>query len=230
MKKLLSVLFLLFILVFSLSSQTSRKEIPVLTEENLEKAYENMLGSAVRIQGNGCYGSGSVFEIRKDEIIIVTNRHVAEYFDEESHVTFFYGGECTGRVLGLSDTADIGFISVDPEGLKEQERELLREVGKQKSAYEKLKKNSRFFIVDIAGDRNHPAIYKGAVVEKDKFLEEYGTEMLYGDGAAVPGMSGSGIFDYYGNYIGTLSGATDRYEIAGVPLTTVLTEYEHIVD
>ena len=66
MKKFLSVLFLLFILAFPLFSRTSRKEIPVLTEENQTEAFENVLGSAVRIQGNGYYGSGSVFEIKKD--------------------------------------------------------------------------------------------------------------------------------------------------------------------
>lgn len=228
MKKSLSVLFLLFILAFPLLFRTSRKEIPVLTEENQTEAFENVLGSTVRIQGNGYYGSGSVFEIKKDEIIVVTNRHVAEHFDEEGYVTFFYGGECHGSVLGCSDTADVGFISVGTDGLGKQERERLREVGKKKSAYEKLNKNSRFFIVDIASDISNPEIYQGAVVEKEKFLSEYGMVMLYGDGTAVPGMSGSGIFDYYGNYIGILSGATDRYEIAGVPLTTILSEYEKI--
>lgn len=228
MKKFLSVLFLLFILAFPLFSRTSRKEIPVLTEENQIEAFENVLGSAVRIQGNGYYGSGSVFEIKKDEIIVVTNRHVAEHFDEEGYVTFFYGGECHGSVLGCSDTADIGFISVDLDGLEKQEREQLREVGKRKNAYDNLNKNTCFFIADIASDISNPEICQGAVVEKEKFLPEYGTVMLYGDGGAVPGMSGSGIFDNCGNYIGTLSGATDRYEIAGVPLPTVLSEYEKI--
>ena len=228
MKKFLSVLFLLFILVFSLLSRTSRKEIPVLAEENQAIAYENMLGSAVRIQGNGYYASGSVFEIKKDEIIVVTNRHVAEYFDEEGYVTFFYGGECHGEVLGWSDTADIGFISVDPDGLEKEEIERLREVGKRKSVYDNINKNTCFFIVDVASDISNPEIYPGAVVDKERFLAEYGAVMLYGDGGAVPGMSGSGIFDYCGNYIGTLSGATDRYEIAGVPLPTVLSEYENI--
>lgn len=228
MKKLLSVLLVLFIPVFSFLSRAPRKEIPVLTEENQAKACENMLGSAVRIQGDGYCGSGSVYEIGSDEIIIVTNRHVAERFDGESCVSFFYGGECRGIVLGCSDTADIGFISVDPEGLKKEEKERLREVGKRESAYENLNKNSRFFIVDIASDLSNPEIYQGAVVEKEKFIPEYGTVMLYGDGSAVPGMSGSGIFDDYGNYIGTLSGATDRYEIAGVPLPAVIAEYESI--
>ena len=228
MKKSFSVLFLFFLLIFCLTSRTSRQEIPVLTQENQEKAYENMLGSAVCIRGSSYCGSGSIFEIKKDEIIIVTNRHVAEYFDEKSYVTFFYGGECVGSVIGCSDTADIGFISVDPDGLKKQEKKQLREIGKNRKAYENLNKNSCFFIVDITGDISNPEIYRGAVVEKEKFLPDYGTEMLYGDGTAVPGMSGSGIFDYYGNYIGTLSGATDRYEIAGVPLTTVLAEYEKI--
>jgi len=228
MKRLLSVLALFFMLFFTLLPLASAKEVSVLVQENLEKAYENVLCSAVCIRGEDYRGSGSIFMMDRDEIIIVTNRHVIQYFDSDSRVVFFNGAECCGRVLGFSESADIGFISVREDALLWDDKKKLRAVGKREAAYDGLKENSCFFMINMAGNPADPVIYKGEVVDKARYLEDYGMEMLYGDGAAVPGMSGSGIFDYYGNYIGTLSGATDRYELAGVPLKTVLSEYEKI--
>ncbi len=226
MKRLLSVLALFSMLFFMLLPLASAKEVSVLMQENLEKAYENVLCSAVCIRGEDYCGSGSIFIMDKDEIIIVTNRHVIQYFDSDSRVVFFNGAQCCGRVLGFSESADIGFISVREDELDRDDKRELRAVGKREAAYDELKKNSCFFMIDMASDPADPVIYKGAVVDKARYLADYGMEMLYGDGAAIPGMSGSGIFDYCGNYIGTLSGATDQYELAGVPLKTVLSEYK----
>lgn len=228
MKRLLSGLALFLMLFFTLLPLASAKEVSVLVQEDPEKAYENVLCSAVCIRGEDYRGSGSVFAMDKDEIIIVTNRHVIQYFDSDSRVVFFNGAECCGRVLGFSESADIGFISVSEDALLWDDKKNLRAVGKRKAAYDELKENSCFFMINMADGPSDPVIYKGAVVDKARYLADYGMEMLYGDGAAVPGMSGSGIFDYYGNYIGTLSGATDQYELAGVPLKTVLSEYEKI--
>ena len=55
------------------------------------------------------------------------------------------------------------------------------------------------------------------MVDPDRYLEEFGCEMIYADGGAVPGMSGSGMFDDSGRLIGILCGATEQYELAGVP-------------
>lgn len=202
-------------------------EVPILTEENVEKACENVLCTAVRIQGSHCYGSGSIFEIKKDEIIIVTNAHMTASMDEDSYVTFFNGAECKSSIIGSSSKADIGFLRVLSSELTKEEKKQLKSVGRRREAYEKLEINDDFFMIDMASDSKNPVRYMGTVVDKGRFLPDYNREMLYGDGMAVPGMSGSGIFDYYGNYIGTLSGATLHYELAGVPLDAVLEEYEN---
>lgn len=226
MKKCISLFLLAALLAVVLFCGGQSLEVPILTEENAERAYENVLCSAVRIQGSHCYGSGSIFEINKSDIIIVTNAHMIASMDENSYVTFFNGAECKGSIIGSSETTDIGFLRVSCSELTKKEKKQLKGVGKETTAYENLKRNDCFFMVDIASDNENPVKYLGTVVDKEKFLPDYNREMLYGDGMAVPGMSGSGIFDYYGNYIGTLSGATESYELAGVPIDAVLEEYE----
>lgn len=228
MKKITSVILLILIVALILSKGRQSLETPVLSEENVEKAYENVLCCAVRIQGSGHYGSGSILAIKTDEIVVVTNNHVLQYFDDDSYVTFFNGAKCKGSVIGCSDTADVGFVSVLRTELEADEQNQLRSVRKQEKAYETLEKNSRFFMIDMASDSMNPVWYPGSVTDKEKYLADYGITMLYGDGIAVPGMSGSGMFDYYGNYIGTLSGATEHYELAGVPYKTVMEEYKKI--
>lgn len=236
MKKIIIIFLLLLLLAAAIfqgirvvradTSDTSPEITPVLDEENLEKAYENVLCSAVRIQANGYYGSGSIFLITEDTLILATNRHVIQYFDDNSSIAFFNGEECGGRALYISETADVGFIGVSKDEIADYTLAQLRSVSKRTEAFDALQKNDCFFMIDLVTDPAAPVVYKGAVVDKEKYLSDYGMEMLYGDGMAVPGMSGSGIFDYYGNFIGMLSGATEQYEIAGISLPVLLEEYE----
>lgn len=55
---------------------------------DLRQAYENVLCSCVRIQIGEHYGSGSIYRMLEDEIIIVTNRHVLQYWSKDCFVTF----------------------------------------------------------------------------------------------------------------------------------------------
>lgn len=203
-------------------------DTPVLTEENIDKAYENVLCSCVRIQGDGHYGSGSIYEMTEEEIIIVSNKHVLQYFNDESYVTFWNGKSERGRVIGVSGEADVGFIGISISGFTYEELLQLRCVRRQTEIYQDIKENTRFFMIDAASNSLNPVLYEGSVIDKSRFLEEYEMEMLYGNAAAVPGMSGTGIFDGYGNYIGILSGATENNEIAGVPLPVIEREYMRI--
>lgn len=200
----------------------------VLEEKDGEQAYKNVLCSAVRIQVNGHYGSGSIYRMTEEEIIIVTNRHVLQYFNEDSYVTFFDGRVGSGSLLGVSKEADVGFISIPLSGFTYEELLQLRNVRKQEEAYENLKESTRFFMIDMASDVSAPVQHEGTVLHNRQFLADFGMEMLYGDAYAIPGMSGCGIFDYYGNYVGMLSGGTLQNEIAAVPLDVIEREYEKI--
>lgn len=191
-----------------------------------ESAYEKMkaqeaeiLGSCVRIQADGHYGSGSIFAIDEDKITIVTNRHVLLYWDDESYVTFFKGAVGSGWVAKLSDQADVGILHVYTADLAPEELNSLSAIEISDSV---PKRGDWFFMADIASDVWNPVFYQGQILEPLVYLEDFGMEMLYGDSTFQAGMSGCGVFNIDGKYIGMLTGGTEQNEVAAVPLQIII--------
>ena len=174
--------------------------------------------SCVRIQADGHYGSGSLLEVSENELIIVTNRHVLQYWNEDSYVTFFNGASCGGEVLWLSEEADIGFLKANLQTLSEEEKRDLQAI---EIAGESPQKGDYFFMIDMASDVWNKKLYEGQILEPKIYIEEFGTDMLYGESCFSPGMSGCGIFDMQGRYIGMLTGGTQQNEIAAVPADAI---------
>lgn len=205
------------------------------------QAFENILCSCVRLQAGGHYGSGSIFKLLENEIIIVSNRHVLQYWNEDSYVTFFNGAVMRGALLGLSEETDAGFLCIPTVNFTYQELLKYRNVrtpaeaaaGKSPDVHtactEGMAEGSGIFFVDMATDWREPVRLDGEVIAPLIDLEDFQTEMLYGKGEAVPGMSGSGVFDDYGNYAGMLTGGTLQGEIAALPVQVICEEYEKIV-
>lgn len=189
-------------------------------QENTFQA-SRVLGSCVRIQGKGHYGSGSIYALLEEEIIIVTNKHVLQYWDEDSYVTFYNGAVGSGRVYALAEQADLGFLSINRAFLSDGETEGLSAVEKSDAA---LMRGDGLYLIDLASDVWHPEIYEGQVLEPRKYLEDFGMEMLYGESVFKPGMSGSGVFDGEGKYVGMLTGGTKENEIAAVLLEDIVKE------
>ncbi len=202
---------------------------------NLEQAYNNVLCSCVRIQAGEHYGSGSIYRMLENEIIIVTNRHVLQYWNEDCFVTFFNGAVLKCTLMGMSDEADLGFVSIPASAFTYQELlafrnvrlpvELFREK-KNGESKDSISKGDKIFYVNIASDWRNPVYMEGEVIAPLMFLEDFQREMLYGRGNAVPGMSGSGVFDKYGNYVGMITGGTLQNEIAAIPVEVIEREWE----
>lgn len=222
-----------FLAAFSYGTEdTEDLKTCVIVEETSqpdeEQAFQNVMCSCVRVQGNNHYGSGSIFDFWDEDIIVVTNRHVIQYFDENSYVTFFDGRKAEAEVIGSSESYDVGFLAVPIEKLPEEVLYEYKSVRIDISQYDKLTKNDCFFMIDMASDAANPQKYSGNVVEIRKYLSDYDAEMFYGDAYTKPGMSGCGLFDIYGNYIAMLSGGTQYLEVAAVPADVIAEEYEKI--
>lgn len=201
----------------------------------VEEAFENVLCSCVRVKVEGHYGSGSIYKMLEDEVIIVTNRHVLQYWNEDSYVTFFNGRAAGGTLLGVSEEADLGFIRIPTAGFTYEELLIFRNIRipqnpENETASENVPaEGSELFMVDIASKWNTPVMMEGQLISPFIYLEDFQTEMLYAKGEAIPGMSGGGVFDAYGNYLGMLTGATLQNELAAVPAETITKEYENII-
>lgn len=172
----------------------------------------------VRIQAEGHYGSGSILKISDQEAVIVTNRHVLLYWSEDSYVTFFHGASCGGEILWMSEKEDVGFLKADLRTLTEEEKLELQAV---ELVDEEPQKGDYFFMIDMASDVWKKEIYEGQILEPLMYLEEFGMEMLYGESCFEPGMSGCGVYDMQGRYIGMLTGGTQQNEIAAVPAESI---------
>ncbi len=216
---------------------------PRQEREDLRKAFENILCSCVLIQMGEHFGSGSIYRMLDDEIIIATNRHVLAYWNDDSYVTFFNGRVSSGTLLGVSREADVGFISIPVSGFTWEELLSLRGVRVVLGNEDRTESmdpltngnttgaenpGSSFFMVDMVSEWDGPVMREGDVVSTSIYLEDLKAQMLYGNGTAVPGMSGCGVFDGYGDYLGMLTGGTAFGEVAAVPAAVVEGEYQRL--
>ncbi|MDE6602996.1 MAG: serine protease [Lachnospiraceae bacterium] len=202
---------------------------PVLEEPDLEAALENVKDSVVRIDMGKAYGSGVIFRMTAEGAVIATNRHVLAYWREETGVIRFPEGYYAGaRVLGSSESCDVGFLLVEKEALGLPAISGLRTVFVDEGVYAGLREGEAVFVLG-AGREEDETIFQEALLEDTgKYIETFGGEMLYGRGFAREGMSGGGIFDSYGRLIGLLAGGTDQNEIAGVPVDQAVKAYREI--
>lgn len=200
-------------------------ENPILETEDCETAYENVKECIVRIGMGNAHGSGVIWEMTPDEIVIATNKHVLEYWDDKtSYVHFPQGYFTRADILGVSDVYDVGFLRIENREFDYETLKRLRYVRKAPEVYQTLKEGDAVFCIGSEEEEFYPA----TVEDRWHYIDEFDEYMIYGYGYARPGMSGGGTFDGRGNFIGMLSGGTSYGEIASVPLTLMLEAYEEI--
>lgn len=202
---------------------------PVLQKADLQAACENVRDSVVRIDMGQAYGSGVIFRITADGVVIATNRHVLEYWREETGlVRFSTGYGVNARILGCDRGSDVGFLLVGNSELELEALLGMRSVPVEEERYASLQKGEDAFCLGADRETEDLIFQEIQVEETDRYIETFGGEMLYGFGFAKEGMSGGGIFDGCGHLIGLLAGGTYQNEIAGVPVDQVQQAYREI--
>lgn len=203
---------------------------PVLEEEDVEKSCENVRDSVVRIDMENAYGSGVIFQMTGDGVIIATNRHVLEYWRDEAGVVWFpQGFYVSARALGSAQSCDVGFLKVDNSEIGIETLLTLRNVTADEEVYAALSEGDAAFCLGADRTEGEVVYQEARVGETKRYIDVFGGEMLYLYGFAKEGMSGGGIFDGYGHLIGLLAGGTWQNEVAGVPVDQVLQAYREIV-
>ena len=214
-------------------------ESKVLPKGDCEKAYENVKACVVSVNMGNAHGSGVIWEMTSEQTIIVTNKHVLEYWDEQtSYVGLPQGYVVDAKVLGTSDEHDVGFLVMGNDQFSYDELEKLRYVRKDMEAFNALESGDEMFCMgaefgadsnDKTTTDNEGSYYIGSIGDVSRYIDEFGEYMIYGLGFAKPGMSGGGTFDAKGNFIGMISGGTSADETASVPLDVIIEEYDKVV-
>ncbi|MDE5597888.1 MAG: serine protease [Lachnospiraceae bacterium] len=219
-------------------------ECSVLETNDCEAAYENVKDCIVQLHMRSAYGSGVIWEVTPEQIIIVTNKHVLDYWEDEISYVQFPQGYFTGaEILAVSGEYDIGFLAVRCTEFDYRELEQIRYVHHDAELYQTLHSGDDMFCVGAAdvGEntentsehslnlRDQAVIFfQGSIADTWRYIEEFEEYMLYCYGHAREGMSGGGTFDGKGNLIGIISGATMTGETASVPLPLIIEAYEEI--
>ena len=203
---------------------------PVLETEDCEKAYANVKDCIVRIQMGNARGSGIIWELSPERIVIVTNKHVLDYWKEEnSFIHFSQGFDVDAKILGVSELFDVGFVSVDCGQLGYKELQGIRCASVDMNAYDRLKQGDVMFSADSGSMENEPQYFEGTVEDPYRYIADFDAYMLYGYGFAKAGMSGGGTFDGRGFLISMTTGGTFQNETAGVPLPNIIEAYEEVM-
>ena len=206
-------------------------ETAALEAPDCESAYGNVKDCIVQIRMENANGSGIIWELTEDYVVIATNRHVLDYWTEESgYVHFPQGFDMDAQLVGRSERFDVGFVAVDTGLFTYEELQRLRYARKETEAYEALEAGDEMFLVDAGSARRDEGYYVGSVQDKSRYIEDFGAEMLYGYCFAEAGMSGGGTFDGRGRLIGMTTGGTARDETASVPLPDLCAAYGEVVE
>ena len=189
-----------------------------------EKQLESMmLGSCVKIYTNIGYGSGMVYCINDDEVIIATAAHVLEGFDENARIEFCNGQSSPGLLCDVDEILDVGIVSVLKSNVNEETLESIREVNitqdafEQEPSYANQKCTEYCVMYDLFGENGIIKKVPGKVTSMSEYVYEYDRHMLCGLNADVTeGMSGCPIFTEDGHLLGMLQAGNSEGDFRGI--------------
>ena len=210
-----------------LSNETFTVEEP--ENENLAGLLqEKAAGVMVQINTGELLGSGIIWSMNKENMVIVTAAHVIEEA-QNPEITL-----ADGTILESRDNlwhwrtvsdCDLGIITIPMEEIPEENLAECRYVSVDKEAYDNLQPED---IILVMGSRDSVAgnAYQGKLIESWIYMEDYSQYMMLAFTYAKPGMSGGGVFNQNGQFIGILSGADEQGNLAILPLSLILREID----
>lgn len=203
-------------------------ETPILAEEDIAAAYENVKPCIVKMNIGNLYGSGVILKLQEDVVTIVSCRHLLEYADASGaiEVSFTDGYQVIGKVTFTSEQYDIGFAEVQVSGIPIWTLKKIRQAVTSKEAFQNVAAGTEMFHAGST-DGVGATMYGGVVADPWQFFPEFNSFMMHNYCNGKPGMSGGGTFDAYGNFIGMISGGLGE-ETASLPLSVILEEFNRI--
>ncbi len=231
----LAGLLLLCYLACGCGKQPVVEETPVAPElepvwvgkqENVDKAFlENapaLVKVVTRTKEEEAYGSGVLFDVRGDKLIVLTNYHVLVY-GESGNLYFTDGTDAPFSLLYGDRERDVAFLEVAASNLTEETLQKIRLVCCLPEDSRVFQKGMELGLLGM-GETDWRGT-KGTLLDSCWYLDDFGMEMLYLEGDAKPGMSGGAVLDERGYYIGMITGSNGG-ETAAVPLAIIEEVYE----
>lgn len=209
----------------------------------MQIVYQLARRSIVKVIVKDSAGSGTIWKI-EDGIVIVSNKHLLKK-DVQAEIVFGNGTTATADVIGYSGQYDIGFVRIQEGAVADsvlrdiyEAVPLLYEAGseEEKAAFEARYLRKQVLQVGAVMDQNAVNISTGNVVGL-AFVPLFNTNVLVTECFSRAGMSGGGVFDEGGRFLGMISGGevpedaeVREAEITySIPPSLIEAEYEMII-
>ena len=195
-------------------------------------AIDYVYKTVVTVKCGDVQGSGNIWQISPTYVDIITAGHVVAYEGSQDassaadagstqaqqkvfspcDITFHDGLVVEGRVIKNNEEKDIALIRVKRNDMKKASKEQGFE-GENSFDYEsvRLSKEAPLSHDDIfIMEAKTGTASVGTIESVDEFIPDFNMNMIYCLCDVDPGMSGSGLFDNKGHYLGILLGGSDE--------------------
>lgn len=180
-------------------------------------------GVMVRVSAGELSGSGVIYGICEGKLVVVTAGHILEPAEGAVWLTFFDDFAVESTEYVVSRNADLAFVKVDLSELPQEHLQQYYCVNTDKESFDALKSGDGVIAMgsksEAAGDA-----YEGTLVEPWIYVEDFAQYMMLAKVETYPGMSGGGLFDLQGHFLGILCGLDEDGEAAVVPLSILEAE------
>ena len=173
----------------------------------------------VQVEAGNLKGSGVIYTQTSEFLIVATAAHVLTQNAADITVTFSDDFMVSTYSYYMSASSDLAFINVPLVSIPDKHLKKYIPVQVDKAAFDAIQSGDE--VMFLATD----STCTGTVLENWIYVEDFAQYMLLMQGDIEPGMSGGGVFDIKGNFLGILCGESEKGEVAAVPLSIIEAEY-----
>lgn len=212
--------------------------MPECRTEAADSLYAEASKCVVRIVMGQYAGSGVIWRMEKEGMVIAANKHLLR---EAAHgsVIFANGIALQAEILYFSPEYDLGFLFIPREELTS---ELLRDCYEVRRVQELSEQAGEYIegrnIIQIASSQQAAADCYEGVGKGITFVPEFQAFMLETECFSKAGMSGGGVFDEKGYFIGMIAGGDVKVDASvreaeitySIPTWQIEEEYQKLRD
>lgn len=188
--------------------------------------YNSATKAMVYITNEGYGGNGSIYDVKEDSFVIVTTYHLLQ--DSEEVMVYFPSQAIVpGKVLGVNEKHDVGFVEVQTEDIGFDTLENLSCVHYEEKAVDELEIDDAMEYRFLEwNDGNVSSVkQKGKIGHTNWYIDDFDDYFIYNYCEVAPGMSGCAAVAEDGSYIGMMIGGVDN-ESGALSAKTIAEIYE----
>lgn len=204
-----------------------------MEDARMQVVYQLARRSIVKVVVKDSAGSGIVWKIDDESIVIVSSRHLLMK-DVKAQVTFCNEESVDAEIMGYSQQYDIGFLKVDDKKVTANIlRNIYEAVPAEYLTDVPVEQSVLQIGADLSGNKEH---FSTGTILGVGYEPVFNTTVLKTKCYSKAGMSGGGVFDMNGKLLGMISGGevAEDAEIReaevsySIPVTLIADEYDNL--